>query len=60
MADLFKDIGWEQTIKEHRADFPNFEDILRDECKKEQEKPEFKGEQHRIPIQNTSFSNFVI
>jgi hypothetical protein len=60
MVDLYRDIDWASTILEYRAEYPNFLDILKEECKKEQESPEFKAGDWRIPVPNTSFSNYVI
>lgn len=60
MVDLYRDIDWAETILEHRGEFSDWAKTLQSECETEQETPEFKGADWRIPVKNTSFSNFVI
>lgn len=60
MVDLYRDIDWADAILENREEYTDFAKILQSECETEQETPEFKGADWRIPVKNTSFSNFVI
>lgn len=60
MVDLYRDIDWSDTIKENREKFSDFDEMLRKECQAVQDTEDFKTENHRVPVPNLSFSNYII
>lgn len=60
MVDLYKEIEFKDFIEKHKEEYPDIDKYIQEFCVEEQQTPDFKNQEWRRPIQNTSFSNFVL